>query len=123
SIEEKIERIIFMGGAVRTKGNVTPVATFNVYCDPEAAKIMYDSKVEIVQVGLDVCSKVRISKDNLDLIEESKSRPGRKILDASDFRKKAYVKALQSSNEETGVFFNDVPAVAYALWPNLFTEE
>ncbi|WP_085992126.1 nucleoside hydrolase [Oceanobacillus senegalensis] len=123
SLAEKVKRIIVMGGAVRVSGNFSPVASFNLASDPEAARMMYESGVPIVQVGLDVCTKVRISKENLDHIREAGNRPGAFLLEAAEFRRKAYVKVQQSSATETGVFFNDVPAVAYALWPELFDEQ
>ena len=35
-----------MGGAANTVGNVTPAAEYN-WCDPEAAKIVFDSDIII----------------------------------------------------------------------------
>ncbi|MEG9294939.1 nucleoside hydrolase [Mangrovibacillus sp. Mu-81] len=119
-IAQKVKRIIVMGGAVRVAGNYSPVASFNLAADPEAARVVYDSGVPIVQVGLDVCTKVRISQENLKRIRDTNTRPGAFLLEAAEFRRKAYIAVQQSSETETGVFFNDVPAVAYALWPELF---
>lgn len=120
SLAKKVKRIIVMGGAVRVAGNYSPVASFNLASDPEAARVMYESGAPIVQVGLDVCTKVRISQENLDRIKVSGTRPGAFLLEVGEFRRKAYIAAQQCSETETGVFFNDVPAVAYALWPELF---
>jgi purine nucleosidase len=36
-IAERIEQIVWMGGALSEGGNVTPAAEFNCYVDPEAA--------------------------------------------------------------------------------------
>ncbi|WGG46441.1 nucleoside hydrolase [Rossellomorea sp. DA94] len=119
-IAQKVKRIIVMGGAVRVAGNYSPVASFNLATDPEAARVIYNSGAPIVQVGLDVCTKVRISHENLERIRYANTRPGAFLLEAAEFRRKAYIAAKQSSETETGVFFNDVPAVAYALWPELF---
>jgi inosine-uridine nucleoside N-ribohydrolase len=119
-IAKKVKRIIVMGGAVRVAGNYSPVASFNLAADPEAARAVYDSGAPIVQVGLDVCTKVRISHENLERIRDADTRPGAFLLEAAEFRRKAYISAKQSSETETGVFFNDVPAVAYALWPELY---
>ena len=56
ALVEKIEKIVFMGGSA-LRGNTTPVAEFNTYVDPEAAKIVLNSGVEIYMLGLDVTNK------------------------------------------------------------------
>lgn len=48
-----IERIVFMGGSMAL-GNITPAAEFNMFADPEAAKIVLDSGAELYMAGLDV---------------------------------------------------------------------
>src|SRR5438445_7020743 len=59
-ISGRISELLIMGGAFGlTKyghGNVTPVAEFNIYSDPEAAKIVFDSGIHVRAVGLDVTS-------------------------------------------------------------------
>ncbi len=50
---ELLGGLILMGGAVQTYGNVTPVASANMYNDPDAASIVY--KVSHLIVVLDCC--------------------------------------------------------------------
>ena len=38
-----VKEVIFMGGVVQGQGNVTPVAEFNTYADPEAAKLVLEA--------------------------------------------------------------------------------
>jgi non-specific riboncleoside hydrolase len=61
----KIERIIAMGGSI-SGGNMTSVAEFNVFTDPHAAEIMYQSGVPIVMIGLDVTLKALLTPATLE---------------------------------------------------------
>lgn len=67
-VKEKIELLSIMGGAARG-GNITPTAEFNVYADPEAARIVFDSGLPIVMNGLDVTHDAGLYRDDLkDLV-------------------------------------------------------
>jgi len=52
-LKESIGRIVLMGGSMGL-GNTTPAAEFNVYVDPEAARIVFESGLPVTMVGLDV---------------------------------------------------------------------
>jgi len=58
SLMNKINKIVLMGGVYgivrNVYGNVSPYAEFNFYCDPEAADIVFNSRIKIDAVGLDV---------------------------------------------------------------------
>lgn len=58
SIVEMIDKHFLMGGCYEVSpyacGNVSPVAEFNIWFDPNAAKIVFNSGMEIIAVGLDV---------------------------------------------------------------------
>jgi purine nucleosidase len=55
---KKLKEIVIMGGSVRTNGNVTPQAEFNIFSDPLAAKIVLNSELPITLVPLDVTHQV-----------------------------------------------------------------
>lgn len=56
-LRQWLRAITVMGGTTGA-GNVTQVAEFNVYCDPEAASVVLDSGVPLWLVGLDVTRRV-----------------------------------------------------------------
>lgn len=61
---KNISEIVLMGGGI-SKGNITATAEFNIYADPEAAKIVFNSDIPIVMCGLDVTEKAFITTDEL----------------------------------------------------------
>ena len=61
---QKIERLIVMGGSL-TGGNLTSVAEFNVFTDPDAAKIVFESDLDITMIGLDVTEKALLTKKSM----------------------------------------------------------
>ncbi|GHU61078.1 hypothetical protein AGMMS49983_00140 [Clostridia bacterium] len=78
-IKKNINRIISMGGAVLDPGNITSAAEFNIYVDPEAAKIVFDSGCEIYLNTLDVTMKALISKPEIDELVHSPQKLQRLI--------------------------------------------
>jgi inosine-uridine nucleoside N-ribohydrolase len=57
-----IARIVLMGGSI-AEGNFTPAAEFNIWSDPEAARIVFSSGVDVTMVGLDVTHKAILGPD------------------------------------------------------------
>ena len=62
----KLKRFVLMGGAFREAGNVTPTAEFNIWHDPEAARIVFrafgaEGAAPLVAVGLDVTRKTMLT--------------------------------------------------------------
>src|SRR5690242_15389638 len=54
-IIKAIRRCILMGGAPCCEGNVTPAAEFNIWVDPEAAKMVFRAGLTIEMVGWHLC--------------------------------------------------------------------
>ncbi|MGC8971132.1 MAG: nucleoside hydrolase [bacterium] len=61
-IKEKTE--IYMMGGMYSQA----FPEWNIYCDPEAARIVFDSGIKITMVGLDVTLKCRFNREALDEI-------------------------------------------------------
>jgi purine nucleosidase len=53
SIAGKVKECVIMGGIGQGYGNVTPVAEYNIWVDPEAARIVFESAIPLKMVGWD----------------------------------------------------------------------
>ena len=84
AITEKIPEIILMGGSI-VGGNASPAAEANIYNDPEAAKVVFNSGIPITMVGLGATSQAKLERADLPALAESGSPIGRSVADMADF--------------------------------------
>jgi purine nucleosidase len=72
-IAENVKEIVLMGGVTRLgdNGAELPPMEHNIKCDPEAASVVFSSGARIVMVGLDVTMKVKIRRDEVNMLERS----------------------------------------------------
>ena len=54
-LAKKVRDFYFMGGTNHSPGNVTPAAEFNIWVDPDAAKIVLSSGMPTTMVGWEIC--------------------------------------------------------------------
>jgi len=108
-------RIVIMGGAVLSPGNVTPVAEFNMYVDPEAAAIVFEAGLPIDLVPLDVTRQVLLSRGVLQASLGGNRSPCARFIE--DFT--AFGFDFGESRGEGGIYLHDPLAVAVAIEPGL----
>jgi len=73
AIKDNISTVTFMGGAVHVPGNITGlmrdsnnrVAEWNIIADPQAAKAVFESGLELYMVPLDATNKVLLSQADI----------------------------------------------------------
>lgn len=65
SIVDRIAEVVLMGGAF-SGGNTTPVAEFNIYVDPHAARIVFEAGAPITVMPLDVTHKALVVEADLE---------------------------------------------------------
>ena len=72
------KQLIMMGGAYCGPGNITPAAEFNIFADPDAAEVVFNSGIPITAVGLDVTRQVRLDRQAIEgLVREKGSEVSR----------------------------------------------
>src|SRR5699024_6300531 len=75
---QHIREIVLMGGAVEG-GNATPVAEFNIYADPHAAKVVFESRIPVVMCGLDVTRKTSVLWDDITWLRQHTGKVGHMV--------------------------------------------
>jgi inosine-uridine nucleoside N-ribohydrolase len=112
----RVGRIVWMGGAYTTPGNVTPVAEFNAYCDPDAAAEVLSFGIPVLAVGLDVTHQCKLTRQRLLLAADS--RPESVLGFARDICQR-YMDFHRDSEGQDLAFLHDPLAVGLAARPDL----
>ena len=112
---QKLKEVVIMGGAVRTKGNITPHAEFNIFSDPLAAKIVFESGLPITLVPLDVTHQVfftsRWMEDRIRPLNTSFSKF---VMDAT-----GYDCVAQRFPNKEAIYLHDPLAAGVVINPDL----
>lgn len=118
AVEEKVARIVWMGGALRVKGNVDPwkeggqdgSSEWNAYWDPPGAADVFATAIPIVMCPLDLTNRVKMTPDFLATLGR------RRRYAFSDLAAQCYALVAHQT-----YYFWDVLTAAYVEWPELFT--
>jgi purine nucleosidase len=119
-IVNHVSRCVIMGGAACTVGNVTPAAEYNIWCDPEAARMVFHSGLPIEMIGWELCRGAAM----LDPDEMAEIRAiGTPLAEfAIDCNRRAF-EATVSQLGERGLALPDPVAMAVALDPAICTRK
>ena len=116
-IARRIAKIVLMGGGYFEGGNITPVAEFNIYVDPQAADIVFKSGVPIVVMPLDVTHKALVTAPRNDAFRNIGSPVGIAVAQMTEFFER-FDKEKYGSD---GAPLHDPCVTAYLIRPDLFT--
>ncbi len=113
----QVRRCVVMGGAPCCVGNVTPAAEYNVWCDPEAASIVFRSGMKLEMVGWHLSrGQYALDVNEIDFIRNRIATPLAKF--AMDCNGTAAL-AFQRQTGQRGIALPDPVAMAVALDPSI----
>jgi inosine-uridine nucleoside N-ribohydrolase len=112
-LAEAVHAVVLMGGAARRPGNVTPVAEFNIYADPEAAAVVFSQAWPLTMVGLDVTNQVHLTRAECHSLAQDSAREAVLVREVT--------RHLFDVRNEDVIALHDPLAVAVAFQPDLVT--
>jgi purine nucleosidase len=111
-LASKVGRCVVMGGAPCCEGNVTPAAEYNIWVDPEAARIVFRSDLPIEMVGWHVSRGASVlSEVEIADIPALSTAKARFAIECNARAKEAY----HVQTGEAGLSLADPTAMAVAL--------
>lgn len=120
SIAARVSRCVVMGGAPCCEGNVTPAAEFNIWCDPEAARIVVRSGLPIELVGWHLCrGDALLSPSDIQEVLDLGTPVAEFAIECNSVAQEAILK----QTGEHGISLPDPLAMAVAIDPSIVTSE
>jgi purine nucleosidase len=118
-IAAKVGRCVVMGGAPCCEGNVTPAAEYNIWVDPEAARIVMRSGLPVELVGWHLCrGDAVVREDDIARILGFNNPLARFAIECNSHARKSY----KVQTGEDGIALPDPVAMAIALDPSIGTD-
>ncbi len=115
-----VSRCVVMGGAACTVGNVTPAAEFNVWHDPEAARMVFLSGLPIEMVGWELCRfDAVINPQDMAHIRAINTPLAHFSVDCNA----TAIEAIRRQSGETGMSLPDPVTMAIAIDPSVCTRK
>ena len=116
-IVSRIKQIVMMGGAYFEVGNITPTAEFNIFVDPDAAKIVFEAGIDMVAMPLDVTHKALVTGERNEAFRQLQSPVGIAVAEMTDFFERFDKEKYGSS----GAPLHDPCVTAYLINPKIFS--
>ncbi len=116
-IASRIKRIVAMGGGFFEGGNVTPTAEFNIYVDPQAARLVFEAGIPITLLPLDCTHQALTTKARVEKFRVMKNNTGPATAQLLDF----FERFDEQKYGTDGGPLHDPCVIAWLLQPELFT--
>jgi len=118
-IASKVGRCVVMGGAPCCEGNVTPAAEYNIWVDPEAARVVMLSGLPVELVGWHLCrGSAVVGEHDIATIQKFNNDIARFAIECNSDARTAY----KVQTGEDGIALPDPVAMCLALDPTVGTE-
>jgi purine nucleosidase len=117
AIAARINSVVLMGGGLFEGGNVTPAAEFNIFVDPEAARIVLSSGAPIVMMPLDVTHQVLTTAKRVAAIKAL----GTPLAEAVTGWLEFFERFDEAKYGTDGGPLHDPNVIAYLLKPELYS--
>ena len=118
-IAGKIGRCVVMGGAPCCEGNVTPAAEYNMWVDPEAARMVFRSGLPVEMVGWQLCrGAAALTPADIEFVNGLGTPLSSFAVECNSTARKAYRK----QTGENGISLPDPVAMSIALDPSISHE-
>jgi purine nucleosidase len=119
-IAANVSRCVIMGGALCCEGNVTPAAEYNIWCDPEAGRIVLHSGLPIELVGWHLCrGDAALNPDDIKQVLSFGTPQARFAIECNSRAQEAYFE----QTGQHGISLPDPVAMSIALDPTIVTEQ
>ena len=119
-LAQRVSQCCVMGGIGSGHGNVTPLAEYNIWADPEAAKIVFESGLPITMVGWDISWKyAAFSPKQADEIRRIGTRLAEYVIDIQA----ALNQYARDQSNLPGFDLPDPIAMALAIDPTIASYE
>ena len=117
-ILQKAREIVIMGGAFHCPGNVTPHAEFNIWFNPEAAQVVFDSRADIVVLPLDITRRLVFTRDMAQAVSQLNpdSRVARFLTQLGEFMIGTALN-YRETNGIPGFLVHDAATLGYLFYP------
>jgi purine nucleosidase len=117
-IAESVGRCVIMGGAPCCEGNVTPAAEYNMWVDPEAARIVLRSRLPIELVGWHLCRhEAALGRDDIEFVNGIGTTVASFAIECNSAACDAY---LEQTGDH-GISLPDPVAMSLAIDPSIGT--
>src|ERR1700685_2461814 len=114
-----IGRAVIMGGAPCCEGNVTPAAEYNMWVDPEAARMVFRSGLPIELVGWQLCRGAAVlAPPDIQFVNGLGTELAKFAVECNSTARKAY----HTQTGEDGISLPDPVAMSIALDPSIAYE-